>query len=149
MSDMSQGPGWWLASDGKWYPPGSGSGGRPSTPDAISKPGSRKGVLVLIGVIAVALIAGGVTAAVIISGSNRAVYPAEALPSSPSSTTNAVTAANEVRGCMQAHQMAYAKVIVKNYNVSTPAFLTSNPEPYSSSDPVYSGGTPTVTAFES
>ncbi len=21
MSDMSQGPGWWLASDGKWYPP--------------------------------------------------------------------------------------------------------------------------------
>ncbi len=22
MSDVSQGPGWWLASDGKWYPPG-------------------------------------------------------------------------------------------------------------------------------
>jgi len=21
MSDTSQGPGWWLASDGKWYPP--------------------------------------------------------------------------------------------------------------------------------
>src|ERR1022692_4590496 len=21
MSDMSQGPGWWIASDGKWYPP--------------------------------------------------------------------------------------------------------------------------------
>jgi hypothetical protein len=21
MSDVSQGPGWWLASDGKWYPP--------------------------------------------------------------------------------------------------------------------------------
>ena len=21
MSDSSQGPGWWLASDGKWYPP--------------------------------------------------------------------------------------------------------------------------------
>lgn len=21
MSDTTQGPGWWLASDGKWYPP--------------------------------------------------------------------------------------------------------------------------------
>jgi hypothetical protein len=21
MSDVSQGPGWWQASDGKWYPP--------------------------------------------------------------------------------------------------------------------------------
>lgn len=21
MSDVSQGPGWWIASDGKWYPP--------------------------------------------------------------------------------------------------------------------------------
>ncbi len=21
MSDQSQGPGWWYASDGKWYPP--------------------------------------------------------------------------------------------------------------------------------
>lgn len=21
MSDQSQGPGWWIASDGKWYPP--------------------------------------------------------------------------------------------------------------------------------
>ena len=33
MSDTSQGPGWWQASDGKWYPPeqapggGSGAGG--------------------------------------------------------------------------------------------------------------------------
>jgi len=21
MSDVSQGPGWWMASDGRWYPP--------------------------------------------------------------------------------------------------------------------------------
>lgn len=27
MSDMSQGPGWWQASDGKWYPPEQASGG--------------------------------------------------------------------------------------------------------------------------
>jgi hypothetical protein len=27
MSDMAQGPGWWQASDGKWYPPqGAGAG---------------------------------------------------------------------------------------------------------------------------
>ena len=28
MSDSSQGPGWWLASDGKWYPPESAPGAR-------------------------------------------------------------------------------------------------------------------------
>ena len=37
MSDTSQGPGWWQASDGKWYPPeqapgGSGPGGGGSVP---------------------------------------------------------------------------------------------------------------------
>lgn len=32
MSDTSQGPGWWLASDGKWYPPQS------ATPPAASTP---------------------------------------------------------------------------------------------------------------
>lgn len=41
MSDMSQGPGWWQASDGKWYPPeaarglptsGPASGGDPNSP---------------------------------------------------------------------------------------------------------------------
>ena len=30
MSDMSQGPGWWQASDGKWYPPEQAPGGAPS-----------------------------------------------------------------------------------------------------------------------
>lgn len=29
MSDYSQGPGWWQASDGKWYPP---QGGAPQAP---------------------------------------------------------------------------------------------------------------------
>lgn len=29
MSDMSQGPGWWQASDGKWYPPEQAPGGQP------------------------------------------------------------------------------------------------------------------------
>jgi len=30
MSDTSQGPGWWQASDGKWYPPEQAPGGTPS-----------------------------------------------------------------------------------------------------------------------
>jgi len=29
MSDFSQGPGWWQASDGKWYPPEQASGYQP------------------------------------------------------------------------------------------------------------------------
>jgi len=31
MSDVSQGPGWWLASDNKWYPPESAPGYQPPT----------------------------------------------------------------------------------------------------------------------
>jgi uncharacterized protein DUF4190 len=30
MSDTSQGPGWWFASDGKWYPPESWTGPPPT-----------------------------------------------------------------------------------------------------------------------
>jgi uncharacterized RDD family membrane protein YckC len=36
MSDTSQGPGWWQASDGKWYPPEQSPGG--PTPGAASAP---------------------------------------------------------------------------------------------------------------
>jgi len=32
MSDQSQGPGWWVATDGKWYPPQSPSGPPPAAP---------------------------------------------------------------------------------------------------------------------
>jgi hypothetical protein len=32
VSDLSQGPGWWLAADGKWYPPTSAPGGAPAPP---------------------------------------------------------------------------------------------------------------------
>src|ERR1700683_2819362 len=32
MSDVSQGPGWWLASDGKWYSPAQVPGGSPAPP---------------------------------------------------------------------------------------------------------------------
>jgi len=32
MSDTSQGPGWWIASDGKWYPPEQAAGAAPTQP---------------------------------------------------------------------------------------------------------------------
>ena len=32
MSDFSQGPGWWQASDGKWYPPEQAPGAQPTAP---------------------------------------------------------------------------------------------------------------------
>ncbi|HLN15822.1 MAG TPA: hypothetical protein VK277_03610 [Acidimicrobiales bacterium] len=39
MSDVSQGPGWWLASDGKWYPPEAQPGPAPtSTGTAVDDP---------------------------------------------------------------------------------------------------------------
>jgi hypothetical protein len=38
MSDTSQGPGWWLASDGKWYPPETWTG--PPRPDAAPASGA-------------------------------------------------------------------------------------------------------------
>src|SRR5262249_41820359 len=47
MSDTSQGPGWWEASDGKWYPPeqapgapaaDSGAGGYQATPGYGAQP---------------------------------------------------------------------------------------------------------------
>lgn len=39
MSDTSQGPGWWQASDGKWYPPAQAdTGSSPATPPASDSP---------------------------------------------------------------------------------------------------------------
>ena len=42
MSDTSQGPGWWLASDGKWYPPELWTGGPGTTPPGIPAPASSR-----------------------------------------------------------------------------------------------------------
>lgn len=39
MSDISQGPGWWQASDGKWYPPEQAPGAQPTAPPAGPPPG--------------------------------------------------------------------------------------------------------------
>ncbi|MBK5223528.1 MAG: hypothetical protein JJE52_11775 [Acidimicrobiia bacterium] len=58
MSDVSNGPDWWLASDGKWYPPQSVSTAPPPppTPAAPTPVGNGMAVAGLVlGVIAVAL----------------------------------------------------------------------------------------------
>jgi hypothetical protein len=47
MSDVSQGPGWWLASDGKWYPPQQQPGYQPPPPGR--PPKRRPGCLAIIG----------------------------------------------------------------------------------------------------
>lgn len=39
MSDVQQGPGWWLASDGRWYPPQPGAPTAPVPPTAPQPPG--------------------------------------------------------------------------------------------------------------
>jgi hypothetical protein len=38
MSDYSQGPGWWQASDGKWYPPQQHPGAAPQAPPSYGQP---------------------------------------------------------------------------------------------------------------
>ncbi len=38
MSDYSQGPGWWQASDGKWYPPQQAAPAAPTEPWGAAPP---------------------------------------------------------------------------------------------------------------
>lgn len=40
-ADSSQGPGWWQASDGKWYPPESKPGAQPSQPSEPAQPAQQ------------------------------------------------------------------------------------------------------------
>lgn len=72
MSEQSQGPGWWEASDGKWYPPEQAPVNDPTTPEAAGPLGPAAGTSlppaaggggsnlpkIIAGVIAVVLIAG-------------------------------------------------------------------------------------------
>src|SRR5580704_9472879 len=140
MSDTPEGPGWRQSPDGKWHPPLV----RQTEQFTTSSGKSRTGVLILVGVICVAVI-GAVTAGVLVSRNGNSPYPAAALPSTTASTTDAVQAANEVRGCMQTHQMQYAQSEVQHYSGARPPFLQANPNISDSTDPIYSGSTPTVT----
>jgi hypothetical protein len=80
VSDVSQGPGWWQASDGKWYPP------QPAAPTAAPPPppaygpppapqwtppparkGGNKGCLIALAVVGVVVVLGIVATVVIIA----------------------------------------------------------------------------------
>jgi len=65
MSDVSQGPGWWLASDGKWYPPQQQPGYQPPPPAPPQK--KRHGCLILIGAAVVVVVVLGVVLAVLVA----------------------------------------------------------------------------------
>jgi hypothetical protein len=106
MSDTSQGPGWWVASDGKWYPPEQRPGGSdaadpppidsdPGTDDPAGTPWWKRPVpLWLVIVIAVlALGLGGAVAATDDGGSTAGADPtATSMTTSTTGTRDAETA---------------------------------------------------------
>lgn len=86
MSDLSQGPGWWQASDGKWYapapdaPPAPGEASEPALPEvapADSRPDLVRGLLFVVGAVALAVI---VVAGFLVVKQVRARVPDNAVP---------------------------------------------------------------------
>lgn len=75
MSDTKQGPDWWQASDGKWYPPQGQAPPPPVPPVQKKKGGCLKFGLIALGVLLVLGIIGGVLAA---SAGKKAVDNIEA-----------------------------------------------------------------------
>lgn len=68
MSDTQQGPGWWVASDGKWYPP-------QPWPQQTQKKGGARGCLAALGVAAlVAILLVAVVA--IVAADSKPAHPA-------------------------------------------------------------------------
>jgi hypothetical protein len=79
VSDFSQGPGWWQASDGKWYPPQQAPTAAPPPPPQWGPPpapqwtppparkGGNKGCLIALAVAGVVLVLGIVATVVVIA----------------------------------------------------------------------------------
>jgi hypothetical protein len=81
VSDVSQGPGWWQASDGKWYPPQSAPTAAPPPPPRPAygpspapqwtpppaKKGGNRGCLIALAAVGVVLVLGIVATVVIIA----------------------------------------------------------------------------------
>ena len=165
MSESPPGPGWWLGTDGKWYPPAmpadpaGSSGGTPAPVDPpIDSPVAGRPnhtvLAMLLGGVVVVLVAGVLVAALLVTHrsatpSTATPLPSAPLPSAPPTTSSAAQAADEVRGCMKVHHMAYASTVTQGYTASTPPFLQSNRLTGGNTDPLYAGIAPTVTAFES
>jgi hypothetical protein len=78
VSEVSQGPGWWQASDGKWYPPQPAAPVTPPPPPpgpppvpqwgAPTTPGkSNRGCLIALGIVGVVLVLGIVATVIVIA----------------------------------------------------------------------------------
>jgi hypothetical protein len=83
--DASQGPGWWQAADGKWYPPQPPSGAPPAT----TKPNDTR-VLWIIGAAALVLfclLPVGCVGAVALLGTTTTTAPIARIAPSLSTTT--------------------------------------------------------------
>jgi hypothetical protein len=147
VSDVQGGPGWWLASDGKWYPP------QTATPTPGNEPkGSRNAVLILIGAIVLMLVAG--TVAVLMSrqskGSTGTAAVLKQLPAQTTAPTNPVTAANQVTSCMHAHSMTFASEVSLNPVGTASPFLQSNGNDFTNTGITeYQVHMPVVTLFQS
>jgi hypothetical protein len=94
MSSTSQGEGWWLASDGKWYPPTSANRPAPPPPPK-SKKGAKIGCLVIVGGLVVVILI--VVLAVVLGGSSGTTYRAvitDLTPANPAEMNVIITVHN-------------------------------------------------------
>lgn len=77
MSDVSQGPGWWQASDGRWYPPQPAAPAPPPPPPPGPPPqwggppagppkSSNRGCLIALAIVGALVVLGGIAATVLI-----------------------------------------------------------------------------------
>ena len=71
MSDAPQGEGWWLASDGKWYPPQTQTpAAAPVTAPPPAPSGGRSKAPLIVAIVAV-LVIGGIAAALLLGGDDE------------------------------------------------------------------------------
>lgn len=91
MSDFQQGPGWWIASDGKWYPP------QVSQP---VEPKSKLPIVVgaLVAFLALCLVLAGVVAVIINAGEGIGIDRSGSPSASTTPTTSVGSVAAAIKG---------------------------------------------------
>jgi hypothetical protein len=106
----------------------------------------------LILTIAIGVVAGGAAAGVALatqqSSSPTTSITTTSTTQNPASTTNAVTAANQVAQCQRLHDMPYASTRTTNPSGVSSPFLAKNSNPYDRGDPIYEAASPTIILFQ-